>query len=449
MTGMTVPSVVARARRVVQRTARREHWRHYNVFAGTNTWRECAIAVTALAGRGPLAAGPDIERYEQRFADVTGARQAVSFASGRMGLYAILEAMGIGDGDEVILPAFTCVVVPNAVRYRGARPVYADIDRRTYNLDVASVARRVTARTRAIIAQHTFGLVCDVDGIADVAARHGLFVIEDAAHALGASLRARRVGSLGHAAFFSTDHSKVVSTGTGGMVTTSEPELAERLRRRQAAAPFADAARIRAILAMFALEFVLFHPRVCALGRLAYRALDARRKGAYFLDELLLARPTAYPYPARLSNPQARIGLRQLDGLAENLVWRRRLAALYDAELGVYREGLEPAAANHAFLRYTFLAEDRTAWIRHFEDVVDLGIWFTSVAHGRTRGLEDIGYERGSCPVAEDAASRCVNLPTHPRIVEPELFVERIRRARTSCDPRFGLRDARHPAPAA
>jgi dTDP-4-amino-4,6-dideoxygalactose transaminase len=147
----------------------------------------------------------------------------------------------------------------------------------------------------------------------------------------------------------------------------------------------------------------------------------------YFLDELKTTKPTEYPYPARLGNAQARIGLSQLELLPENLAWRRHVAALYEDALGAYAGIVDRDGSNHAFVRYVFLAADRTAWQTRLEDFVDMGVWFTSIAHGRERGLETIGYREGSCVVAEHAARRCVNLPTYPRLKDPAAVVERVR----------------------
>lgn len=379
------------------------------------------MAWHALAGRVPLLDGPDIAAYERRFGEVVGARHAFSFAAGRMGLYALLEALGIGPGDEVILPAFTCVVVPNAILYRGARPVWVDIDPRTYNIDPAKIEARITPRTRAIIVQHTFGLVCDVEPIQAIARQHHLVLLEDAAHALGATWRGQPVGSWSQAAFYSTDHSKVINTCAGGMVTTSDDTLARALATIQRRSPFLTETRARGIMASFISEAIWMHPFVYIIGTYldsTYWKLGGSR--AFFLDELNLEKPTAYPYPARLSNAQARIGLSQLDALPGNLTWRRHVARQFDGELRAYEGLLERDSANHVFLRYTFLVEDRAAWQRHFDDLLDMGIWFTSIAHGRTEGLDRIGYEVGSCPVAEFVTRHCVNLPTHLRIRSPE-----------------------------
>ena len=309
----------------------------YNIFSGTTTWSEIWVAICALAGQTPLVDGPDIAEYEKCFADATDTLYAFSFASGRMSLYVILEALGIGSKDEIILPAFTCVVVPNAMIYHGIKPVYVDIEPDTYNIDVSKIKEKITPQTKAIYAQHTFGIPCNMDCIARIAKDHGLIVIEDCAHALGASLNGRKVGSLGHVAYFSTDHSKVISTSTGGMITTKDPELARRIQEVQKSTPFLSAKSIKAILWTFVIEYVLFHPRLLSLGSLLHAHLAARRRLFYFYDELLTAKPSQYPYPARLSNAQAKIGLSQIEKLSQNIAWRRRLAQLYDNEIGAYK----------------------------------------------------------------------------------------------------------------
>jgi len=420
-------------------TVMRGGWTRYNVFSGTNTWDEIRITVLGLMGRFPLILGPDIAEYERRFAQATDTKYAFSFASGRMGLYAILEALELSVGDEIIIPAFTCVVVPNALIYKGVRPVYAEIDPETYNIDVSKLESRVTPKTRAIIAQHTFGLVCDIEGILEIAERHKLIVIEDCAHALGATHKGRKVGSLGLTAYFSTDHSKVISTSTGGMVVTNDSALASKMAQLQDKTPFLRKKYVRKILWTFVIEYCLFHPRVCLIGSYIHSWLGNRGRLGYFLDELELAKPTEYPYPARLSNVQAMIGIRQLDKLSENIGWRRTLAGLYDDEMKCKQEFLGKDLTNHVFLRYTFLVEDRDAWQDLMQDVLDMGVWFSSVCQGRDSDLHEVGYEAGSCPIAEHVCKHCVNLPTHPRITKPQLLIRRLREAQRSKDPRLRL----------
>jgi dTDP-4-amino-4,6-dideoxygalactose transaminase len=261
-------------------------------------------------------------------------------------------------------------------------------------------------------------------------------VIEDCAHALGASNAGRPAGSLGTAAYFSTDHTKIISTGAGGMVTTDDADLAARVSAIQRASPFLPSWRIRRLLAALASEIVLLSPELCLAGRYL-QALFARmglREG-FFADELLTTLPATPAYPARLSNAQAVIGLRQLDTLDSNLAWRRHVVALFDDALETVGRG----GSRQALLRYTFLVENREAWIRHLEQAVDPNVWFTSVVHGRDLNLNEVAYEWGSCPTAEQSALHCVNLPTHRRIRRPERLVDLVRSALHSADPAFRL----------
>ena len=156
------------------------------------------------------------------------------FWKGRVALYAILRALGIGRGDEVIVPAFTCVAVPNAVLYTGAVPVYADIDEATYTLDPASVAAAMSPRTRAVLAQNTFGLSSDIEALSALAAPRGAVVIDDCTHGLGGAYRGQPNGAAADAAFYSTQWSKPISTGLGGIAVARDAALARSCARSSA-----------------------------------------------------------------------------------------------------------------------------------------------------------------------------------------------------------------------
>lgn len=176
-----------------------------------------------------LKDGEFVGKYESEFKnklDQNG--YTFSFSSGRMALYAILEALNIGEGDEVILPAFTCEVVVYALLYRKIRPIYADIEPYTFNLDIRKIEGLITPKTKAIVAQHTFGVPCELEEILNIANKHSIFVIEDCALSLGSNYNGRPVGTFGHASFFSTDRTKVISTMWGGMAFTKDKEIAEK-----------------------------------------------------------------------------------------------------------------------------------------------------------------------------------------------------------------------------
>jgi perosamine synthetase len=389
--------------------------KRYNIFAGTNTLREWRQMARAWLSGGPYDASDTINEYERRFAKCCGVKHGIGFGAGRMALYAILEALNIGLDDEVIIPAFTCVVVPNAILYRGARPVYVDIEPRLFNIDVRKVEAAITPRTKALYAQHTFGVPCDVDALRDIARRHQLPMIEDAAHALGATYQGKPVGSLTGIAFFTTDHSKVINTHLGGMAVTDSDALAARLRRVQGDAGSLDNKSMRRLVRSFLLEYVLFAPRVLWLGRTIHTVLARLGFLFYFFDELKTTKPTEYPYPCRLSSAQAQLGLSQLDNLQSNLAHRRQIANWLEQK--VRWNGMNSHQVNEStWLRYSFLVRDRSKFEACFSKSFDLGIWFTSIVQGRTEDLEAVGYHPGSCPVAEYVVLHIVNFPTHLRI---------------------------------
>jgi perosamine synthetase len=187
-------------------------------------------AVVGVLRTPRLSLGPKLEEFEEAVARYVGVPYGVALSSGTAGLHAGLAALGIGEGDEVILPSFTFIAVANAVLHRRARPVFADIDPRTLNLTAESVASAITHRTRAIIAVHTFGCPVDLDPILHIAARHGVKVIEDACEAMGAEHRGRKVGGLSDFGVFGFYPNKPITTGEGGMVVTRDRQLADTIR---------------------------------------------------------------------------------------------------------------------------------------------------------------------------------------------------------------------------
>ena len=175
---------------------------------------------------GWLTQGPKVAAFEKAFAERHGVRHALATTSCTTGLHLILAAMGIGPGDEVIVPAFTWVATANVILYCGATPVLADVDRTTYNIDMVDVARKLSPRTKAVIAVHLFGLCVDMDALRSVLPE-GMPIIEDAACASGASYKGVPAGGLGLAAAFSFHPRKSITTGEGGMVTTQDEQLAD------------------------------------------------------------------------------------------------------------------------------------------------------------------------------------------------------------------------------
>jgi perosamine synthetase len=391
-------------------------------LGGTTTLADCLVALRYLADPRELIQGPAIASYEQAFAQQVGVRHAYSFSSGRVGLYGLLQAIRIGPGDEVLLQVPTHMVVANAVRYTGARPVYVDCRLDTYGIDLEEAERLVTPRTKALIIQHTFGIPTDLEAAVDLANRYGLELIEDCVHALGAKYDGRQVGSFGRAAFFSTEETKTISTTMGGMAVTDDAELAASLEAFQASCSWPA----RSTTARYLVELVLYHlvfePHLHRYVRKIYELAGERNPlpGPTTSDEARGLKPPNYEL--RLSNAQAALGLRQLRSLDENVAHRRAVSDLYTSrlsELGI-RTFEAPAKAEPALVRYPVRVRNRAATLRAVAPHAALGTWFTSVLQ-ESLSPSYGDYVEGSCPRAESAAGELVNLPTNPRVTERDV----------------------------
>lgn len=391
--------------------------RHVALLGGTGTLADCWLALRHLAGLQPLVRGPAIAAYERAFAERIGVRHAFSFSSGRVGFYALLGALGVGSGDEVLLQVPTHVVVPNAVRYTGAQPVYLDCCPDSYNLDLARAEARVTPRAKLLVVQHTFGVPADMDAVAAFTARHRLELVEDCVHALGARYDGRPLGSFGRAAFFSTEETKTISSTMGGMVVTDDPGLAARVRAFQARCAWPASTLVARYLIKFVLYHLLTEPHLHRYSRALYERLGRPQPipGATSREEQRGVRPLGYAQ--RLSSAQAALALAQLARLESNLAHRRRVAEVYRAALAA--RGVPPlrvpAKAEPALVRYPLLVADRRAALERAAPHAVLGVWFTSVLEEALSPAHGL-YERGSCPCAEAVAEHLVNLPTHPRV---------------------------------
>jgi perosamine synthetase len=188
-------------------------------------------AVTEVLRTSSLSSGPKVGEFERAIARYVNASDAIAVNSGTSGLHLCIRALGISEGDEVLVPSFTFIAVANAVRYERATPVFVDIDPQTLNLDPSLLEQAITARTRAIIVVHTFGCPAELSGISQIARRHGLFVIEDACEAIGAEYEGRRVGALADVGVFAFYPNKQITTGEGGAVATNNLEIARKLRK--------------------------------------------------------------------------------------------------------------------------------------------------------------------------------------------------------------------------
>jgi dTDP-4-amino-4,6-dideoxygalactose transaminase len=319
---------------------------------------------------GCLVEGHAVAAFEDAFARRLGGGRAVTTSYGRMAAFYILKALDLPPGSEVVFPALTFWVVPEMARAAGLVPVFADVDPGTFNLDPVAVERVITPRTRAVVPTHVYGLPCDMDEILAVARRHRLKVVEDCAHALGATYRGRPVGTLGDAALFSFQVLKPLNTCGGGMAFTRNAVLGARIAALAAAVPPPSAARVLKRLRLARLERALMEPRLfsASLFPLLWTASHLRsRVDVYMWERIRSLTPFPADYPERYSNVQAVLGLAGLDHLSE---WTRvacdHAHAIGWAMAGVpgVRTPPSPGDRVHVYYQYCLYVPDREAAVR-------------------------------------------------------------------------------------
>jgi perosamine synthetase len=360
--------------------------------------------------------------YKARFASIFGTDyHAFSFWKGRVGLYAILGAMELDGDDEVILPGYTCVVVANAIRYAGVKPVYADIASGGFNLDPASVRQRITSNTRALIVQHSYGIPADVRSLRAIAEEHGLELIEDCAHVLpGSNYHGQLLGSFGRAAFFSSQWSKPYTTGLGGMVITRDRELAERLEKIQARFQKPPLLQDIQLQFQYALYRKFFRPKVYWYSQKSLHALSkvGLFVGSSSSTELTGEKPSDFCW--RMGAFQQRVGLAQMDNLEVNSSHRQALSRYY---LEIFHQHGWPMGncskcRETTLLRFPLEVQNKDRVLKEASSVgIELGSWFETPLHPLS--LADhhlVDYQLGSCPVSESTASKVINLPLHERV---------------------------------
>lgn len=358
-----------------------------------------------------------IDQYRHKIAERLGGRASTFlYWKGRVALYTILRAMGVGAGDEVIVPAYTCVVVPSAIIYVGATPIYVDICHGTYCMDVSKLEEAITPRTKVIIAQNTYGLSASVERIVEIASRHGLYTIEDCAHGFGGTYNGKPNGTYCDASFFSSQWNKPFSTGLGGFGVVHREILASRLQAMEAFkfSPSTSQVMLLSLLVLTRKLFVndrLLRPMVHLYRWMSKHDLIL---GSSQKQELCgCAMPT--DYFKGFSSFQASQGLKAIDQL-DCLLERRRISAEdYTAFLADQGKNHVPQSqfANHAFLRYPLLVKDRWAFtLAAQESDITLGDWFNSPLHPIQNGLKAWHFDESKFPIASEIARKVVNLPT-------------------------------------
>ena len=369
---------------------------------------------TWLADRSRWSDDDIVRHFAAAFAAANGSKAAYAFASGREALSAAIEALALPEGSEVLMAGYTCIAVPNAIRFAGARPVYADIETETFGLSVDAARRAITQRTKALLIQHSYGLVCrDYEALLDLAARERLFVIEDCAHALGSTWRGVRVGNRGDVGIYSTERSKVLCTMQGGIAATSNPMLAERLAERWQRCTRGQASAVEGLLRSAIVGYYRHKaPLREVLGdlvELAHATKEFQPLGPSTTPgELLGERPEGYG--RRMAPAIAALGLNQLPKLERFAVLRRASGQRWNELVSSLGSGIPRVLEGSvpAFLRYPVLVSEAqkrdTAWAEAAYGVL-AGRWFETNLHPAPSRLE-------GCPNADLAVARCINLPT-------------------------------------
>jgi perosamine synthetase len=364
-----------------------------------------------------------IEEYQQKFAQFFDAERAFAFWKGRVALYALLRALDIGRGDEVILPGYTCVMNVNPIKYVGAKPVYVDIEPDTFNMNVNLLEEKITNKTKVIIAQHTYGYPCEMDTIMKIAQSSGICVIEDCCLALGSKYKGSLVGTFGRAGYFSSQWNKPYTTGLGGMVITNDRELAERIESLVVNEMCPPSCQEVFLLRMQLIIYrLLIYPRTTALAQSLFRYLTKKRAVVGSSSTSEFEPVKADDFFKGVSAVQARSGLRQLQKIEQNISHRRKIAQLYDELLAA--KDLKPGKdfrgwAEPVLVRYPVRIKEKQKALAQAAKVgIELGSWFESPLHPIETPLASYDYELGMCPEAEKASREAVNLPLHPRVSE-------------------------------
>jgi len=284
------------------------------------------------------SAGKYIPRFEETFAQACDAGYAVACANGTVALHLALATLGIGPGDEVILPTFTMIATINAITYTGATPVLVDSEPRTWNMDLNHVADKITSRTRAVMPVHTYGHPVDMDPLLEMAERYGFYIVEDAAEAHGAEYKGRKAGSFGHAGCFSFYANKIITTGEGGMITTNDPELA-RLARNLRDHAFSEERH-------FWHKYLGYNYRMTNMQAAVGLAQTEQMDGFVAARRANAARYTAAleQIPGIVTPPQA--------GWAKSVFWMYSI--LVEDEFGMTRDQLRAYLADHGIETRTF-----------------------------------------------------------------------------------------------
>jgi len=363
--------------------------------------------------------GRAVLELEEKFKKYLGVKYAFSFNSGRSALLAILKALDLKKGEEVLAQAFTCNAAVNPIIWSGLKPVYLDCDEDTFNIDSKDLFKKITPKSKVVMIQHTFGKPAEINEILEICQKNNLILIEDCAHALGAEYNGQKVGVFGKAGFFSFSRDKVISSIYGGMAVTNDSLLGERIRQAQDKFGYPS---------FFWVFQQLLHPILVNWIVLPiYNFLDLGKiflilsqwfhilSKAVHWKEKRGERP-AY-FPKRLPNGLALLVLNQFKKLDKFNNHRKEIANFYYENLRNSSFVL-PKKDNSIFLRFTVKhpKAHEIIWDAWHKQNILLGDWYTGPIAPDDTNLEKMSYKMGICPRAEKLSKITLNLPTHINI---------------------------------
>ncbi len=358
--------------------------------------------------------GKGVLQLEQWFRYTYKVSFAVAFNSGRSSLSVILKVLNVGKGDEVLLQAFTCVAVPNAVIWQGAKPRYVDIDN-SFTMDVLDMEKKITHKTKAIIVQHTFGIPAKMEKIIAIAKKRKIIVIEDCAHGIDYTYQNKKIGTFGDLAFFSFGRDKAISSVFGGMAITNNEVFGKKLRQFEKKQNYPG---------MFWTFQQLFHPVAFSLILPLYNFFSFGKVILVVLQKLhLLSFPVSQKEKAadktelfvrKFPNAPSVLALSQLRRIQKFNHARRETAKRYIAE---FKSNNLTFSTVVPYLRFPLLVENREYVLSYCRKRnIFLGKWYAEVIDPKGVSLQNVQYKKGMCPKAELFARKIINLPTYPTL---------------------------------
>lgn len=364
--------------------------------------------------------GEGLEKTEQWLKNYFNVKNALLFDSGRSALYFAIKSLGIKPEDEVIVQAYTCIVVINAIKFAGAKPIYVDIDN-TLNIDTADLLKKINKNTKAVVIQHTFGFPANLNGIIDICHQNNIKVIEDCAHSFGANYRDKKLGTFGDIAIFSFGSDKVVSCNRGGAVITNNQEITIKLEDYRTRLPETSTIKIIQHL----LHFPIFY-----IGKSSYSFVIG--KLIFFLAKNLniinrvIYEPEKYGkqvlfYPAKMPNCLATILLGQLENLDSSNRHRIEIAKIYAGKINNKKISIPNLTDGAIYLRFNILTNEvsKLKQIGKNHNIL-FGDWYNTVIAPKDIDFKSTEYVAGSCANAEKIARMSINLPTDQNITEKE-----------------------------